>query len=175
MQYKIPSELYYSQTHEWAQVDENLLTLGVTDFMLDQLGEVLYLDLPEEGDRVTRGEFFSTIESCKEVRDLISPVNGMIFEVNYQLLEDPGMLNDDPYGEGWLVRIEIENEMDLALLSRASQYKEKLGLPSSAEDKIAELAATQDAEGKDSDDGLDEDLDEDEMDADEDEEEAEID
>ncbi|MGZ5279809.1 MAG: glycine cleavage system protein GcvH [Pseudobdellovibrionaceae bacterium] len=132
MNFITSEEFYYSQNGEWVQVDENLVTVGLTDFRLDQLGEVLFLDLPEEGKLVRQGEAFFSVESVKQIHDLISPVSGTIVEVNQDLYENPNRLNDEPFGEGWVIRIEMENEKDLATLMRASEYKQRIGLKASA-------------------------------------------
>ena len=123
MGFHIPEDYYYTKEHEWAQVDENIVTVGITEFAQDQLGEVVYCDLPEEGQKVTQGTTFGVIESVKAVSDLYSPVSGTVIEVNTALMDDPSSLNDDPINEGWLVRIEMDSEKELANLMRAPDYK----------------------------------------------------
>jgi glycine cleavage system H protein len=123
MAFHIPEDYYYTKEHEWAQVDENIVTVGITEFAQDQLGEVVYCDLPEEGQKVTQGTTFGVIESVKAVSDLYSPVSGTVIEVNTALMDDPSSLNDDPINEGWLVRIEMDSEKELANLMRAPDYK----------------------------------------------------
>lgn len=124
--YTIPEENYYTKDHEWAQVDENLVTVGVTEFAQDSLGEVVYVELPETGQKVTQGEPFGVVESVKAVSDLIAPVSGTIVEVNESVLEEPGIINDDAMNDGWLVRIEMDSEKELANLMRAPDYKKLL-------------------------------------------------
>jgi glycine cleavage system H protein len=126
MNFFMSEEFYYSLSGEWVQVDENLVTVGLTDLRLQELGEVLFLDLPEEGKLVRQGEVFFSIESAKHIHDLASPVSGTIVEVNQYLYENPGALNDDPFGEGWLIKIEMENEKDLVLLMRLADYKQRV-------------------------------------------------
>ena len=121
--YRIPEDYYYTKDHEWAQVDENVATVGITQFAQEQLGEVVYVDLPEEGSKVTQNEEFGVVESVKAVSDLMSPVSGTVIEVNGSHLEDPGLINDDPMNEGWLLRIEIDTEKELASLMKAPEYK----------------------------------------------------
>lgn len=120
----LSEDLYYSKNHEWLVVDENLATLGLTPIALEQLGEVLYLDLPEEGQNTYPGQNIGTIESVRKIHDIASCVTGTILEVNTNLLEDPSLLNDDPLGEGWLFKIELDNERDLATFLRLKEYKE---------------------------------------------------
>src|ERR1035438_4276297 len=105
MNFLVPEELFYTKNHEWLNVDETLVTLGLTDFRVDQLGEILFLDLPDEGDTVNLGQIFSSIESVKAIHDFVSPVSGTVIEVNHAVYDEPGALNDDPFNEGWIVRI----------------------------------------------------------------------
>ena len=119
----VPEDYYYTKDHEWAQVDENVVTVGITQFAQEQLGEVVYVDLPEEGSKVTQNEDFGVVESVKAVSDLIAPVSGTVIEVNSSHLEDPGIINDDPMNEGWLLRIEMDTEKELAALLKAPDYK----------------------------------------------------
>lgn len=119
----VPEDYYYTKDHEWAQVDENIVTVGITDYAQQQLGEVVYVDLPEEGAKIVQGEEFGVVESVKAVSDLIAPVSGTVIEINTAHLEDPGMINDDPMNEGWLLRIEMDSEKELANLLRSPDYK----------------------------------------------------
>ncbi|MES2802627.1 MAG: glycine cleavage system protein GcvH [Bdellovibrionota bacterium] len=128
MNFKVSDEIYYARNGEWIQVDENLVTVGLTDFRLYELGEVLFLDLPEEGKLVRQGEDFFSIESAKLIHDFVSPVTGTIIEVNQSLYDNPDVLNDDPFSEGWIIKIEMENEKDLATLMRSVEYRQHIGL-----------------------------------------------
>ncbi len=123
MAYRIPEDNYYTKEHEWAQVDENIVTVGITEFAQNQLGEIVYVELPEEGQKVTQNQPFGVIESVKAVSDLYSPVSGTVIEVNNTLVDDPAPLNDDPMNDGWLIRIEMDTEKELAQLMRAGDYK----------------------------------------------------
>lgn len=123
MSYALPEDFYYTKDHEWAQVDENIVTIGVTEFAQEQLGEVVYVELPEEGQKVNQGESFGVVESVKAASDLYAPVSGTVIEVNTSLMEDPGSLNDDPMNNGWLIRIEMDTEKELANLMRAPDYR----------------------------------------------------
>jgi len=121
--YQLPEDYYYTKEHEWAQVDENIVTIGITQYAQEQLGEVVYVELPEEGAKVTQGESFGVVESVKAASDLYSPVSGTVIEVNTALMDDPSGLNDDPMNEGWMMRIEMDTEKELANLMRVPDYK----------------------------------------------------
>ena len=125
--FNVPEEYYYTKDHEWAQVDENVVTVGITEFAQDSLGEVVYVELPEEGQKVTQGEPFGVVESVKAVSDLVAPVSGTVIEVNLAMADNPGSLNDDPMNDGWLIRIEMDTEKELANLMRAPDYKKLIG------------------------------------------------
>lgn len=122
----VPTELFYTKNHEWLAVDENIVTFGITEVACQMLGEILYADLPEEGDRISSGAQFASLEGVKDIMDLIAPFSGTILEVNTILSEDPAQINDDTYGEGWLFTAELDNEKDLASLIRHSEYKQTL-------------------------------------------------
>lgn len=121
--FNVPEENYYTKDHEWAQVDENVVTIGITEYAQDSLGEIVYVELPEEGQKVTQGEPFGVVESVKAVSDLVAPVSGTVIEVNTAMVDNPGTLNDDPMNDGWLIRIEMDSEKELANLMRAPDYK----------------------------------------------------
>lgn len=121
--FNVPEEYYYTKDHEWAQVDENVVTVGITEYAQDSLGEVVYVELPEEGQKVTQGEPFGVVESVKAVSDLVAPVSGTVIEINASMMDNPGTLNDDPMNDGWLIRIEMDSEKELANLMRAPDYK----------------------------------------------------
>ncbi len=123
MAFVVPEENYYTKDHEWAQVDENIVTIGITEFAQNQLGEIVYVELPDEGSKVTQNEAFGVVESVKAVSDLLAPVSGTVIEVNTEIIEDPGILNDDQMNQGWLIRIEMESEKELANLMKAADYK----------------------------------------------------
>jgi glycine cleavage system H protein len=123
MSFHVPEENYYTKDHEWAQVDENIVTVGITEYAQNALGEIVYVELPEEGQKVTQNEGFGVVESVKAVSDLYAPVSGTVIEVNTSIVDDPGVLNDDPMNNGWLIRIEMDTEKELANLIRAPEYR----------------------------------------------------
>ncbi|MCI0454835.1 MAG: glycine cleavage system protein GcvH [Candidatus Dadabacteria bacterium] len=115
---EIPEVLKYTKEHEWVKVEDDLVIIGITDYAQDALGEIVYIELPSEGDEVTKGEPFGAVESTKSVSDLFAPISGEVVEVNEALLDSPEAINEDPYGEGWMVKVkpydlgEIEELMD---------------------------------------------------------------
>lgn len=119
-----PSDLKYTRQHEWAAIeDNNRVRVGITDYAQDALGDVVYIDLPEEGTEVRAGEAFGEVESTKSVSDLFSPVSGRIVERNGALEESPELVNQEPYGEGWMVMIEMADAEELADLLDAGEYQ----------------------------------------------------
>jgi glycine cleavage system H protein len=120
--YNVRDDYYYTKEHEWAQVDENIVTVGITEYAQKALGEIVYIEFPEEGQKVNQNETFGVVESVKAVSDLYAPVSGTVVEVNTGLLEDPGPINDDPMNDGWLIRIEMDSEKELVNLIRAADY-----------------------------------------------------
>ncbi|MEO0349678.1 MAG: glycine cleavage system protein GcvH [Cyanobacteria bacterium P01_A01_bin.15] len=109
MAFEYPDNLQYTDTHEYLKIDGDIITIGITEFAIDQLGDVVFLELPELGDNVEAGEKFGTIESVKAVEDLKSPVDGEVLERNDQLLDAPEQIADDPYGDGWLIRVKADD------------------------------------------------------------------
>lgn len=123
MAFHIPEDNYYTKDHEWAQVDENIVTVGITEFAQNSLGEIVYVELPEEGQKISQGDTFGVVESVKAVSDLYAPVSGTVIEVNSAITDNPSILNDNPMNDGWLIRIEMDTEKELANLLRAPDYK----------------------------------------------------
>jgi len=119
-----PTNIKYTKDHEWISVQKNIGTVGVTDYAQGELGDVVFIDIdPNKGD-VKKGESFGTIEAVKTVSDLFAPVGGKIIEVNKDLIDTPEVVNSDPYGLGWMVKIEIKDQNELNDLLNAEQYKE---------------------------------------------------
>lgn len=121
---EVPQQLRYSQEHEWVLVEEdNLATIGITDYAQDQLGDVVFVELPEPDTRLTQDEPFGVVESVKAVSDIYAPVSGMVKEVNTELLNTPETLNEDPYGDAWLVQVEMNEPEELDALMTAEEYE----------------------------------------------------
>lgn len=118
-----PQELKYTSEHEWATEDDGRVRVGITDFAQDALGDVVYVDIPEEGTEVQAGEPFGEVESTKSVSDIYSPVTGRIVERNVALSETPELVNRDPYGEGWMVVIQAAEAGQMEGLMDASAYR----------------------------------------------------
>jgi len=121
-----PADLKYHPEHDWARVDGDVATLGITWYAQDQLGEVVFFDPPEIGKSVTKDEPYAEVESVKAVSDVVSPVSGEIVEVNEALADAPENVNDDPYGEGWLVKVRISDPSELDSLMDAEAYESSL-------------------------------------------------
>lgn len=118
-----PTELKYTKTHEWAKVEGNIVTLGITDHAQESLGDVVFVELPEEGAAVNAGEAYGTVESVKAVSDIVSSVSGKVIEFNSNVLDAPETLNSDPYGEGWLIKVEADDLKELEALMSAAEYE----------------------------------------------------
>jgi glycine cleavage system H protein len=119
----IPSELRYSTDHEWVRVDGLVVTIGITEYAQDALGDVVFVEMPEQGIAVAAGETFSEVESTKSVSDIYAPVTGSVSAVNEALEAQPELLNSDPYGEGWICRIEMSDPSELDGLMDADAYR----------------------------------------------------
>jgi glycine cleavage system H protein len=109
----IPEDLQYTKSHEWVRIEGETATIGITDHAQDELGDIVFVELPEEGDTFDAGESFGTVESVKAVSDLYAPVGGEVVEVNSALEDAPENINEDPYGEGWIVKLRTTDEADL--------------------------------------------------------------
>jgi len=147
---KFPKKLRYTREHEWVLIEGNQATVGVTDFAQHELGEVVFVELPKIGDTVTKDEPFGVVESVKAASDVYAPVSGEVAETNDDLVSSPELINDDPYGDAWLIRVEMSDPMEIEHLMTAEDYKEY----------VEEEGAT---------DELDEDEDDEEIDDEEDE------
>jgi glycine cleavage system H protein len=109
----VPEDLQYTKSHEWVRTEGDTATIGITDHAQDELGDVVFVELPDEGDTFDAGESFGTVESVKAVSDLYTPLGGEVVEVNSSLEDAPEKINDDPYGEGWIVKLRTTNGADL--------------------------------------------------------------
>ncbi|AFY90740.1 MAG: Glycine cleavage system H protein [Chroococcidiopsis cubana SAG 39.79] len=123
MELEYPSDLKYLDSHEYVRMDGDIATIGISAFAVDQLGDIVFLELPEVGDRVTKGETFGSVESVKAVEDMYCAVTGTVVERNETVLETPEQLADDPYGEGWLLKVRVEDASELDEALTAEEYR----------------------------------------------------
>ena len=121
----IPEELQYTRSHEWVRTEGDTATIGITDHAQDELGDIVFVELPETGATFDAGDSFGTVESVKAVSDLYTPVGGEVVEVNEALNDSPEKINEDPYGEGWIVKIQVSGEADLLSASDYEQILEE--------------------------------------------------
>jgi len=119
---QIPKDLKYTKTHEWVKIEADTAIVGITDFAQEQLSDIVYVDLGAVGKTINQEQAFGTIEAVKAVSELYSPVTGRITEVNSALDDDPMLVNKDPYGEGWMIRVEVEDDSELEQLLDADGY-----------------------------------------------------
>jgi glycine cleavage system H protein len=120
----VPEELQYTRSHEWVRTEDDTATIGITDHAQDELGDVVFVELPEQGATFDAGDSFGTVESVKAVSDLYTPIGGEVVEINETLNDSPEKINEDPYGEGWIVKLRVSDEGS-RLLS-ASDYEKLL-------------------------------------------------
>ncbi|KXG75058.1 Glycine cleavage system H protein [Fervidicola ferrireducens] len=122
----LPSDIRYHKEHTWARVEGDIAVVGITDYAQEKLGEVLFVDLPEVGDRIKKDEVFGSIESGKVASDLYAPVSGEVVEVNEVLAESPELVNESPYEKGWMIKVKMSDPADLEGLMDAVEYSKLL-------------------------------------------------
>lgn len=123
---KIPAELKYTEDHEWVRVEGETAVVGVTDFAQGELGDVVFVEIETEGEELDKGETFGTVEAVKTVSDLFMPVGGEVAEVNEALTDEPELVNKDPYGKGWMIKIKMRDSSELGELLSADDYKKMI-------------------------------------------------
>ena len=123
MDLEYPSDLKYLDSHEYVRMDGDIATIGISAFAVDQLGDIVFLELPEVGDNLTKGETFGSVESVKAVEDMYSAVTGTVIERNETVIETPEQLADDPYGEGWLLKVRVEDSSELDDALTSEEYR----------------------------------------------------
>lgn len=123
----IPGQLRYTKEHEWVSVEGTIATIGITDYAQGELGDIIYLELPESGTHVGKGDPFGTVEAVKTVEEIYAPVTGEVVETNGGLEEHPELVNQSPYAEGWLVRIRMSDPSELDQLLDSEGYREQVG------------------------------------------------
>ena len=123
----VPSEFKYSKEHEWVKVEDNVATIGITEHAQNELGDIVFVELPETDYELNEGDTFGSVESVKTVSELYAPISGKIIEVNEELEDSPEFVNESPYEKAWMVKIEINDESQLQELLSADQYSEMIG------------------------------------------------
>lgn len=123
----VPNELKYTKDHEWLRIEGNVATVGITDFAQGELGDIVFVDVDTVDDELSAGEVFGSVEAVKTVSDLYLPIAGKVIEFNPELEENPDLVNTDPYGKGWIIKIEVASDADESELLSAEQYKEVVG------------------------------------------------
>jgi len=123
----LPEDLKYTKEHEWVRVEGNIATIGITEYAQEQLGDIVYVELPEVGSETEQMKAFGVIEAVKTVADLYAPVSGKVTEVNEKLSSDPTLVNHSPYGEGWILRIEMSSPEEVGKLMGAEDYQKLIG------------------------------------------------
>ncbi|MGV0848499.1 glycine cleavage system protein GcvH [Empedobacter falsenii] len=118
----IPNDLFYSKEHTWVRIENNIGTIGITDFAQSELGEIVYADVPNVGYNFKQDEVFGSVEAIKTVSDLFMPLSGKVIETNNLLLKEPTLVNSEPFENGWMIKIEIENSQEIEKLLTAEQY-----------------------------------------------------
>ena len=124
---EIRENLKYTKDHEWISIDGDIATVGITDFAQSELGDIVYLEIDTLDAEINSNEVFGTVEAVKTVSDLFMPVNGKVVDVNSSLEDNPEAVNDDPYGEGWIIKIEVSNPSDIDALMNSEEYKNLIG------------------------------------------------
>lgn len=123
---KLPDNLKYTQDHEWVLVDGDVATVGITDFAQGELGDIVFVEIETEGESLDKGEIFGTVEAVKTVSDLFMPVSGEVVEVNELLADQPELVNKDPYGQGWMIKIKVADESEIGGLMSAADYQKMI-------------------------------------------------
>lgn len=123
----VPADLKYTKDHEWVKVEGDTVTIGITDFAQGELGDIVYVEVETEGEDLAREEVFGTVEAVKTVSDLFMPVSGEVTEFNEAIESAPESVNNDPYGDGWMIKVQLSNTSELDDLLSADQYKELIG------------------------------------------------
>ncbi|WP_394740337.1 glycine cleavage system protein GcvH [Natronococcus roseus] len=126
MSFDVPDDRRYRESHEWALPTDDGIRVGITDFAQDELGDVVFVELPDEGESIAQEEEFGVIESIKAVSDLYAPVGGEVLSVNEALFDSPELVNEDPFGEGWMLEIEGADETELDELLSADEYEDQI-------------------------------------------------
>jgi len=126
MSFDVPDDLRYLDSHEWVRHEDGTATIGISEFAQDELGDVVFVELPSEDDELAAGADFGVVESIKAVSDIYAPVSGTVVGVNDALVDEPELINEDPYGEGWLLEVDLTDEGELDDLLSADEYRDQI-------------------------------------------------
>ncbi len=132
---ELPEGLKYSKEHEWVLVEGHVAIIGITEYAQQELGDIVYVELPEVGEKIVKDDPFGAVESVKAVSDIFAPVSGTVIEVNDALPDNPEIINDDPYGDGWMIKVEMADKDDLKDLMSAEEYAEYVEQQKGEEDE----------------------------------------
>jgi glycine cleavage system H protein len=149
---EFPDGLKYSKEHEWVLVEDKIAIIGITEFAQHELGDVVYVELPEVGEKVVKDDPFGAVESVKAVSDVFAPVSGAVVEVNDVLPENPETINDDPYGDGWMIKVEMTDMDDLKDLMNAEEYAEYIEQQKDEDEEDEDENGDEDEDEEDEDD-----------------------
>jgi len=122
----VPADLKYTKDHEWVKVDGDTITIGITDFAQGELGDIVYIEIETEGESLDKEEVFGTVEAVKTVSDLFMPISGEVIEFNENLEANPEVVNSDPYGEGWMIKVKVSDTSELEELLSAEDYQNEI-------------------------------------------------
>ncbi|MGB9955606.1 glycine cleavage system protein GcvH [Haloferax prahovense] len=126
MEFDVPDELHYTESHEWIELTDDTARIGITDFAQDELGDIVFVELPAVGTELDDGDEFAVVESIKAVSDIYAPVAGVVADVNEAAESEPVLVNDDPFGDGWLIELELDGDLDTEPLLSADEYRDQI-------------------------------------------------
>jgi glycine cleavage system H protein len=132
---EFPDGLKYTKEHEWVLVEEHIATVGITEYAQQELGDIVYVELPEVGEKIVKDDPFGAVESVKAVSDIYAPISGAVLEINDSLPENPEIVNEDPYGDGWMIKVEMSDMDELKDLMNAEEYAEYVGRQKEEDDE----------------------------------------
>lgn len=123
----VPEDLRYTKDHEWIKIEGDIATIGITNFAQGELGDIVYIEIETEGETLTQGDVFGTVEAVKTVSDLFMPLSGTVTEINGELEDTPEVINEDPFGKGWMIKVKLEAEIDQSEMLSAEEYGVLIG------------------------------------------------
>lgn len=146
---EFPEGLKYTKEHEWVLVEDHTATVGITEYAQQELGDIVYVELPEVGEKIVKDDPFGAVESVKAVSDIYAPISGTVLEINDALPESPETINEDPYGDGWMIKVEMSDKDELKDLMNAEEYEEYVGRQKGEEEEDEEDEEEDEADDED--------------------------